>query len=185
VDQFIGAQANCLFRLRVCWQRLPEREDNREKIVFGDVLLQVCAGGIPIGARPTDGLPISDLGYESNFRDASGRSYICDHKPTTLTYRYHDCARMGRWETRWVGETTGQATHPLSLSKDTGGSINQINRIRVNWASSQGTAPLSLALQSVVASPVPQPRPVGITRLELTVFATNGNLARLVFLASR
>jgi hypothetical protein len=55
----------------------------------------------------------------------------------------------------------------------------------VNWASSQGTAPLSLALQSVVASPVPQPRPIGITRLELTVFATNGNLARLVFLASR
>lgn len=146
-------------------------------------LLLALVGCIPIGTNPADALLISDLRYESNFRDASGRSYICDNKPTTLTYsyRYNDFARIARWDSRLVGEATGQVTNTLSLSKDTGGYINQNNRITVNWVLSQGTAPLSVSPQSIVVTPVPQPRQIGATRLELTVFATNGSSARLVF----
>jgi len=104
---------------------------------------------IPIGTNPSDALFISDLRFESNFRDTSGRSYICDNKLTTLTYsfRYNDFTRLARWDARLVGETTGQATHTLSMSKDTGGYTNQNNRIAVNWVLSQGTAPLSVAPQ--------------------------------------
>lgn len=146
-------------------------------------LLLAFVGCIPIGTNPADTLLISDLRYESNFRDANGRSYICDNKTTTLTYsyRYNDFARIARWDSRLVGETTGQVTNTLSMSKDTGGYINQNNRILVNWVLSQGTAPLSVSPQSIVVTPVPQPRQIGATRLELTVFATNGSSARLMF----
>lgn len=147
------------------------------------VLATALAGCIPIGTNPSDALLISDLRYESNFRDASGRSYICDNKLTTLTYsfRYNDFARIARWDSRLVGEVTGQATHTLSMNRDSGGYTNQNNRIAVNWVLSQGTAPLSVAPQSIVVTPVPQPRQIGATRLELTVFAANGSSARLVF----
>ncbi|MGK0619088.1 hypothetical protein [Meiothermus cerbereus] len=146
-------------------------------------LVVALAGCIPIGTNPSDALFISDLRYESNFRDASGRSYICDNKLTTLSYsfRYNDFARIARWDSRLVGETTGQATHTLSMSKDTGGYSNLNNRISVNWVLSQGTAPLSISPQGIVVTPVPQPRQIGATRLELTVYATNGSSARLVF----
>lgn len=154
-----------------------------KRLFFALTLLLVFAGCIPIGTNPADTLLISDLRYESNFRDVSGRSYICDNKPTTLTYsfRYNDFARMARWDSRLVGEATGQATHTLSMNRDSGGYTNQNNRITVNWVLSPGTAPLSLAPQSIVVTPVPQPRQIGATRLELTVFATNGSAARLVF----
>ncbi len=154
-----------------------------KKPLFALTLLLAFAGCIPIGTNPADTLLISDLRYESNFRDASDRSYICDNKLTTLTYsfRYNDFARIARWDARLVGETSGQVTHTLSMSKDTGGYLNQNNRISVNWALSQGTAPLSVSPQSIVVTPVPQPRQIGATRLELTVFATNGSSARLVF----
>ncbi len=146
-------------------------------------LTLALVGCIPIGTNPSDTLFISDLRYESNFRDASGRSYICDNKITTLTYsfRYNDFTRIARWDSRLVGETTGQTTHTLSMSKETGGYTNQNNRITVNWVLSQGTAPLSVSPQGIVVTPVPQPRQIGATRLELTVFATNGSSARLVF----
>lgn len=140
-------------------------------------------GCIPIGTNPADALLISDLRYESNFRDANGRSYICDNKLTTLTYsyRYNDFARIARWDSRLVGEATGQVTNTLSMNRDSGGYINQNNRVSVNWVLSQGTAPLSVSPQSIVVTPVPQPRQIGATRLELTVFATNASSARLVF----
>lgn len=154
-----------------------------KKLLLTPALALALVGCIPIGTNPSDTLLISDLRYESNFRDASGRSYICDNKITTLSYsfRYNDFARIARWDSRLVGETTGQTTHTLSMSKDTGGYSNLNNRITVNWVLSQGTAPLSVSPQGIVVTPVPQPRQIGATRLELTVFATNGSLARLVF----
>lgn len=146
-------------------------------------LLLAFVGCIPIGTNPSDALLISDLRYESNYRDANGQSYICDNKLTTLTYsyRYNDFARVARWDSRLVGETTGQVTNTLSMSKDTGGFINENNRIRVNWVLGERTAPLSLSPQSIVITPVPQPKVIGATRLELTVFATNGSSAKLTF----
>lgn len=150
---------------------------------LASVLAAALAGCIPIGTNPSEALFISDLRYESNFRDTSGRSYICDNQPTTLTYsfRYNDFTRIARWDSRLVGEATGQVTNTLSLSKNTGGYINQNNRITVNWVLSPGAAPLSVAPQSIVITPVPQPRQIGATRLELTVVATNGSSVRLVF----
>lgn len=147
------------------------------------MLATALAGCIPIGTNPSDALLISDLRYESNFRDTSGRSYICDNQPTTLTYsfRYNNFARIAYWDSRLVGEATGQATHTLRMNRESGGYTNQNNRITVNWVLSPGTAPLSVAPQGIVVTPVPQPRPIGATRLELTVVATNGSSARLVF----
>lgn len=50
------------------------------------------------------------------------------------------------------------------MNRDSGGYTNQNNRITVNWVLSPGTAPLSLAPQSIVVTPVPQPRQIGATR---------------------
>ena len=157
--------------------------EGMKRLFTGTVLLAALAGCIPIGTNPADALLISSLTYQSNYRDGNGRSYICDNKITTLTYsyRYNDFARIARWDSRLVGETTGQVTNTLSMDRSSGGYLNEGGRISVNWALSQGTAPLSVSPQSITVTPVPQPRQIGATRLELTVFATNGSSARLVF----
>lgn len=177
------AQLKRIFRLilRSRSFRLYHRGMNR--LLMGGVLLAALVGCIPIGTNPADALLISGLTYQSNYRDGSGRSYICDNKVTTLTYsyRYNDFARIARWDSRLVGETTGQVTNTLSMDKNSGGYINQDGRISVNWVLTQGTAPLSVSPQSITVTPVPAPRQIGATRLELTVYATNGSSARLLF----
>lgn len=145
--------------------------------------LTACFPAVQVGNNPETALVIADLRYESNYRDANGRSYICDNKLTTLTYsfRYNDFERIARWDSRLIGERSGATTATLSMNKNAGAYINQNGQIRVNWALGEQTAPLSVSPQSIVVTPVPQPRVVGGTRLELSVFATNGNAVRLTF----
>lgn len=146
-------------------------------------LVLAFVGCIPIGTNPQTALLISDLRYESNYRDANGQSYICDNKFTTLSYSfaYNDFARIDHWDARLVGETSGTVTNTLSMSPKTGGFINENNRIKVNWVLGQQTAPLSVSPQSITVTPIPQPKVIGATRLELTVAAANGSSAKLTF----
>ena len=150
---------------------------------FLSLALSACFPAVQVGNNPETALLISDLRYESNFRDANGRSYICDNKPTTLTYsfRYNDFERISRWDSRLIGERTGTTTATLSMNKIGGAYANQNGQIRVNWVLGEQTAPLSISPQSIVVTPLPQPRVIGGTRLELSVFAANGNAVRLTF----
>ncbi|MDX2004931.1 MAG: hypothetical protein SFU83_06605 [Meiothermus sp.] len=145
--------------------------------------LTACFPAVQVGNNPETALLIADLRYESNFRDARGRSFICDNKPTTLTYSfiYNEFDRIARWDSRLVGERTGQVTNTLSMSRSSGAYTNQNSRITVRWVLGEQTAPLSVSPQSITVTPVPQPREIGATRLELSVFATNGSAVRLTF----
>jgi len=128
---------------------------------------------------PGPTLVISDLRFSSNYRDSAGNSYICDNKFTTLTYsfRFSDFNLLSRWESRLVGETTGQVTNTLSTDKNSNQYILSGNQATVNWVLGQGVAPLNVSPQGIVVTPVPQPRIIGRTRLELRVFSVSGNSA--------
>jgi hypothetical protein len=161
----------------------PESMKRFATLVVLGLTLTACFPAVQVGNNPETALVIADLRYESNFRDANGRSYICDNKPTTLTYSflYNEFERIARWDSRLIGERTGQTTATLSMSRSGGAYTNQGNRIQVRWVLGEQTAPLSVSPQSIVVTPVPQPKEIGGTRLELSVFATNGNAVRLTF----
>jgi hypothetical protein len=125
-----------------------------------------------------EGLSIYDLRYESNYRDTGGKSYICDNKITTLTvsFAYTDFNKIAGWEAQLIGQRTGAVSSRLIQTRNGGGFRLEDNHVVVNWVLAEGLAP-----QSIVVTPIPQPKVVGSTSLELLVRATDGGSARLRF----
>lgn len=144
------------------------------------VILTSCLPRIPVG---DSGLLVYDLRYESNYRDRDGDSVICDNRLTTLTFSfaYSDFSKLSSWEAQLIGLRTGATSSRLVQTPGGGGFRRVGNRIVVNWVLSEGVAPLNVDPQGIVVTPVPQPRIIGRTSLELLVRATNSDTLTLRF----
>lgn len=141
------------------------------------IVLVLMTGCVPVQVG-NEGLSIYDLSYASNYRDSSGKSYICDNKITTLTFSfaYTDFNKIAGWEAQLVGLRTGAVSSRLIQTRSGGGFRLEDNHVIVNWLLTQGVAPLS-----ILVMPVPQPKVIGSTSLELLVRANDGGMANLRF----
>jgi hypothetical protein len=140
------------------------------------VLLFALASCFPVMRVGSGGLLISDLQFESNYRDQSGQSYICDNKISSLNFRfaYSDFSKIAGWEAQLIGLKTARTLPRLVQTRDGGGFRVIDNHIVVDWVLAEGIAPLS-----IVVTPVPQPNIIGRTSLELLVRATDGGSVSL------
>lgn len=147
-------------------------------LALGSALVfSACAPVIVKGGTSTQNLTVSNLTYSSNFQDSTGKSYICDDQPTTLTYGFtvNDFSLLKGWQTALVGTVnSNDRTTTVYTSATSNSFIRTGNRVTVNMSIFPGVAPLSISPQGIVVTPVVQPAIIGASKLELTVFRNGG-----------
>lgn len=141
-------------------------------------LLAGC--NVYLSPRPTPVpiLSITEFTAFTNYTDQTGASYICDNRPTTLTYRFRYEGGLERWTSYLRGDvlktTKGERTFDpqtqgVSPYQNSGFEVEY--RMDANFAPYKGGSETT-SPQAIV--PVPNPQPIGATRLYLTLEGTNG-----------
>ncbi len=128
----------------------------------------------PIHYNPT--LKVHSAALSSNYRDAGGRSYICDNRNTLLTYRFNFTGRLDSWRSYLKGAHSGKINGEGNFHPNHRGVIAfGNNSFEVTYVIHRGAAPLAidsskLASQSIIT--IPKPKVIGHTYLHLDIFGS-------------
>ncbi len=148
-------------------------------------LLAVSLGGCLI-VTPTPGtsprpLTVLSATYETNYRTDDGTSVICDNRSTTLVYRFTYQGALESWTSYLKGQTLGTVKGQRTFNPDSEGvSALEEQGFEVSYVMSPLFAPYrngakgEVSPQAIVVVPVPQPRPLGATKLYLTLVGEDG-----------
>ena len=130
-----------------------------------------------VNYRPT--LRVQSTFFSSNYRDSSGRSYICDNRDTLLTYRFRYTGQLDSWRSYLRGASSGRINgekrfYPYSQ----GVTFIDSNSFEVTYVIHRGATPLAvnsskLTPQSIVV--IPSPRVIGHTYLHLDLYGSGRN----------
>ncbi len=129
----------------------------------------------------TPNLRITEFDYTTNYRGSNtGRSYICDNRPTTLTYKFSYEGGIERWTSYLQGRTLGQIKGMQTFDpRSQGVSPYQDSGFKVSYVMDAYFAPYktaekNLSPQVIAVVPVPQPVIIGAANLHLTLEGTSG-----------
>lgn len=67
-------------------------------------VLTACPGPAPLP------LKVSEIKFESEFRDNAGKSYICYNEPSVLFLSFKYQGDLGSWSVRYKGASSGDIT---------------------------------------------------------------------------
>ncbi len=153
-----------------------------KRIAF--LLLTGMLGGCLI-VTPTPQVPnleVLSATYGTNYQDQNtGVSYICDNRPTTLTYRFTYQGELESWTSYLEGQVLGQRKGERTFEPGGSGVVASGERgFEVQYVMTPNFAPYrqgnaEISPQAIVVVPVPQPTPIGATKLYLTLRGANGD----------
>ncbi|WP_018465135.1 hypothetical protein [Calidithermus timidus] len=146
------------------------------------LLLAACTITIDISQGRIPGLYVKILGYETEYKDSKGGSYICDNTFTTGRYNFRFEGDLDRWESVFVGQTTGErSTVSTYVYGDNTYVEDPPGYIQVNFAFGPGAAPYLVSGQQMSKIVVvPTPNIIGYTQLELTFYNSAGNSGKVL-----
>ena len=140
---------------------------------------EVVLFGGPTPVAPN--LNVLEATYSTNYQDAgTGISYICDNRPTTLTYRFRYEGELERWASYLEGQTLGRRDAERTFDPGTQGvSRYQDVGFEVSYQMSAYFAPYkqdkeTVLPQAIEVVPVPQPVLIGATKLYLILEGASG-----------
>lgn len=145
-------------------------------------LLAGCNVYLTPTPTPVPVLNITEFTTFTNYTDQSGASYICDNRPTTLTYRFSYEGRLERWTSYLEGQALPgspiKGEHTFDpRSQDV--SPYQDSGFEVEYRMDAYFAPYkegdeAVSPQAII--PVPNPQPIGATKLYLTLEGQDGQV---------
>lgn len=143
--------------------------------------LVIESPNVPTPAPTQPALNVLEFNYFTNYRGSTtGASYICDNRPTVLTYRFRYEGGLERWTSYLRGQTLSQEKGVRTFDPRTEGvSPYESAGFEVNYAMGAYFAPYkqgeaSVSPQAIEVVPVPQPVIIGATRLYLVLEGVNG-----------
>lgn len=133
--------------------------------------------GCNIYVTPTPDLRVLSANFATNYRAADGTSVICDNRATTLLYRFRYEGQLSSWTSYLEGQTLDEVKGERTFTPDNesvvaydehGYEVQYV--ISPNFAPYEnGVADTTLTPQAINVVPVPQPTPIGATKLYLTL----------------
>lgn len=137
---------------------------------------------VPTPSQPT--LSVRSATYSTNY-SANGQPVICDNKPTQIVYRFRYVGSLTGWSSYLQGEQLGTIRGQATFTPGgVGVSPYETAGYEVTYNLGPNTAPYSvspegepLEPQAIVVVPVPNPTPIGATRLYLVLRGANGEAA--------
>ena len=143
-------------------------------------LLAGCNVYVNPTPTPVPALNILDFSYKSNF-SVAGQAAVCDNKTTQLTYTFRYEGNLESWSSYLKGDTLGKIVLPETFTPESTG-ISPSKPAEVIYNLPPNTAPFisspsdnsadKVLPQAIV--PVPNPQPIGTTRLYITFKGTDG-----------
>jgi hypothetical protein len=144
------------------------------------ITLGLLAGcNIVITPSPTQPLRVLSANYATNFRTADGTSVICDNRATTLLYQFRYEGELSSWTSYLEGQVLGETKGERTFTPDSR-EVSDFGEqgYEVQYVMSPNFAPYEaevnadgadLTPSAINVVPVPQPTPIGATRLYLTL----------------
>lgn len=130
---------------------------------------------------PQPALSVREATYGTNY-SANGQPVICDNKPTQIVYRFRYVGSLTSWSSYLRGEKLGTVRGEQTFTPGSAGvSPYEAAGYEVTYNLGPNTAPYSVAPeaeplepQAIVVVPVPNPVPIGATRLHVVLRGANG-----------
>lgn len=135
---------------------------------------------VPTPSQPA--LSVREATYSTNY-SANGQPVICDNRPTQIVYRFRYVGGLTSWSSYLRGEKLGTTRGEQTFTPGSAGvSSYETAGYEVTYNLGPNTAPYAvspeaepLEPQAIVVVPVPNPTPIGTTRLFLVLRGANGD----------
>lgn len=126
-------------------------------------------------------LSVREATYGTNY-SANGQAVICDNKQTQIVYRFRYVGQLGSWSSHLRGEKLGDKRFEQTFTPGSAGVspyetagyevIYNLTPYATPYATGFEDQPLSP--EAIVVVPVPNPTPIGATRLYLVLRGASG-----------
>ncbi len=132
--------------------------------------------GGPSPSPSVERLEVYDARYTTNYRDRSGRNYICDNLETPLTYEFSYDGDLDSWKLYLEGSRGGVIESKRLTPRSSSVEVSKRGYIRDRYAIPRYAAPLSvqtdLEAQDIIV--VFEPYIIGESKLYLEVKDESG-----------
>ena len=134
----------------------------------------------PNPITPPPPLEVLQASYSTNFSAPDSQPAICDNKATTITYTFRYQGQLESWNSYLRGQTLGKVSGERTFTPTSPNvSAYETSGYEVTYTLDPNTAPYKvdpsdLSPQGIIVTPVPDPTPIGTTKLHLILRGTNG-----------
>lgn len=130
---------------------------------------------------PEPALRVREASYDTNY-SANGQAVVCDNKPTQIVYRFRYEGRLESWSSYLRGEELNTVAGARTFTPGSAGvSPYETAGYEVTYNLEPNATPYAtdgndqtLSPEAIVVVPVPDPTPIGATRLYLVLRGGSG-----------